>query len=233
LAAVLGTPILDHHLPWHVSYQRAGGSGASWAQHGMPALFARFVGAMSGTPAGPHLDIGCGNGVKTGQFARASRRSVGVDIAFDGLRAASRSGIQARLLQGDCVELPFQNAAFATASDILCFTHMPRVKHATYVAELERILMPGGRALVILFSLSDDHFHGHQVSAEYVFRFDPLNPLMTGYEHYSGKVNVHFDRTAIVETFGRTFGIEALTETAHPIYEHRTLWNLIISKPGQ
>jgi hypothetical protein len=98
---------------------------------------------------------------------------------------------------------------------------------------LERILMSGGRALVVLFSLSDEHFHGHPVSPEYEFRFDSLNPLMTGYEHYAGKVNVHFDREAILETFGRTFTVDVLTESAHPLYEHRKLWNVIVCKSGQ
>ena len=233
MATVLDKFVLDQHRPWHVSYQLAGGSGASWAQHGMPALFDRFVSAMTETPTGPHLDIGCGNGVKTAQFARDGRQSIGVDIAFDGLRAASRSGIQARLLQSDCVQLPFKTAVFGSASDILCFTHIPRAQHAAYVEELERILHPGARALLVLFSLSDEHFHGHSVSREYAFQFDPLNPLMAGYEHYAGKVNVHFDRQIILDTFGRTFTIEALTESAHPLYEHRKLWNLIIRKPGQ
>jgi SAM-dependent methyltransferase len=134
MAAVLDKPVIEQHLPWHVSYQRAGGSGASWAQHGMPALFDRFVNTLSEAPAGPHLDIGCGNGVKTAHSAGRGRRSVGVDIAFDGLRAASHWGIQAPLLQGNCAALPLQTAAFASASDILCFTHIPRAKHGTYVA---------------------------------------------------------------------------------------------------
>jgi SAM-dependent methyltransferase len=233
MATVLDKPVLDQHRPWHIGYQQAGGSGASWAQHGMPALFDRFVGAMVETPAGPHLDIGCGNGVKTAQFARGGRRSIGVDIAFDGLRAASASGIQASILQSNCVQLPFKTDAFASASDILCFTHIPRAQHGSYLAELERILMPGGRALVVLFSLSDDHFHGHPVSPEYAFQFDPRNPLMAGHEHYAGKLNVHFDHAAIMDTFGRTFTIEVLTESAHPLYEHRRLWNVIIRNPGQ
>lgn len=32
MATVLDKPVLDQHRPWHISYQQAGGSGASWAQ---------------------------------------------------------------------------------------------------------------------------------------------------------------------------------------------------------
>jgi ubiquinone/menaquinone biosynthesis C-methylase UbiE len=231
MATLLDKAAIDQHLPWQISYERAGGSGASWAQHGMPALFERFIRMVRGSTAGPHLDIGCGNGVKTAQFAPGRRRSVGVDIAFEGLRAASERGVASDLLQADCVQLPFKSAAFGSASDILCFTHISRAQHGAYVRELQRILVPGGRVLLVLFSLSDEHFHGHTVSREYAFRFDPLNPHMAGYEHYAGKVNIHFDREAILDTFGSTFSIEALSESPHPLYAHRKLWNAIIRKP--
>jgi len=81
--------------------------------------------------------------------------------------------------------------------------------------------------LFVLFSLSDEHFHGHPVSAEYVFKFDPTNPRMTGYEHYAGKVKVHFDEQAIEDSFGRAFGIQECREVAHPLYPGRRLWNVI------
>jgi SAM-dependent methyltransferase len=232
MSTIIDKPTTARDLPWHLSYQRAGGSGASWAQHGMPALFDEFLGLVVDRPATPHLDIGCGNGVKTARFARTGIRPVGIDLALDGLRAARAHGVQSDLVQADCVKLPFKTAAFGSASDILCFTHIPLAYHSAYVQELHRILAPGGRALIVLFSMSDDHFHGHAVSREYEFTFDPANPLMVGYEHYAGKVNVHFDRQAILDTFGSTFSIDALGESAHPLYAHRKLWNAIVRKPA-
>jgi SAM-dependent methyltransferase len=230
MAIVLDTPLTDRNRAWHASYRIDGGSGASWAQHGLPALFDRFQSMRKGSPSGPHLDIGCGNAVKTPHFARGTTRAVGLDIALGGLRTGSGRDVAAHLLQADSVRLPFKIGAFGSASDILCFTHIPRAQQAAYVRELHRVLAPGGYVLVALFSLSDEHFHGHPIAAEYAFRFDSCNPHMTGYEHYEGKINVHFDRPAIVQTFGGAFDIEEIGEFPHPLYPHRKLWNAIIRR---
>jgi len=92
----------------------------------MPALFNHFREQLALVPIGPHLDIGSGNGVKTAQFARNGIRPVGIDLALEGLRAAHNTGVEARLLQADCLVLPFKSSVFASASDALCFTHVPR-----------------------------------------------------------------------------------------------------------
>jgi ubiquinone/menaquinone biosynthesis C-methylase UbiE len=220
-----------HNTPWFATYSRNGGARASWSQHGLPAAFERFVSRVrnAGLP-GWHVDMGCGNGAKTHAFARAGLPTIGVDVAFDGLQAARSRGPAAAFVQANGLRMPFGDQTCASASDILCFTHIPTSRQSQYLAELHRVLRSGGRALLVLFSTSDEHFHGHPVSTEYAFRFDPANPRMAGYEHYEGMLNVHFDRTAILRTVSEWFTIEDVEEVPHPVYAHRKLWEVVVRK---
>jgi len=179
---------------------------------------------------GWHLDIGCGNGAKTHAFARAGLPSVGMDLALDGLQAARSRGPAAVFVQANGLRLPFGDETCASASDILCFTHIPMSRQPRYFVELHRVLRAGGRALLVPFSTADEHFHGHPVSTEYAFRFDPTNPLMAGYDHFEGMSNVHFDHAAVLRAFGEWFKIEEAVELAHPVYSHRKLWEVVVRK---
>jgi ubiquinone/menaquinone biosynthesis C-methylase UbiE len=227
-----------HNAPWYATYRREGGAQASWSQHGVPAAFERFVGlVLNGGQPGLHIDIGCGNGVKTREFARAGLPTLGVDLAFDGVHAAQPHHLtgplprQLEFIQANGLRLPFADDTFASASDILSLTHIPSARQAQYVDEMHRVLQSGGRALVVLFSMADEHFHGHAVSREYVFEFNSAIPLMAGYAHYQGKVNVHFDRREIIGALGGRFVIEEADEVRHPVYAHRRLWEVIVRKP--
>jgi SAM-dependent methyltransferase len=218
--------------PWHLSYQ--GEDAASWMTHGAPALFDEFMSAARLAPSGVHADLGCGNGIKTLAFASEGLRTVGIDLSIDALDEALRARGQ-QAVHYACARaeaLPLADASVSSASDILMSTHLDGDDWERYKAELFRILRPGAHVLLVLFSLADRSFHGHAVTKRYVFQFEPGNAAMEGFEHYSGMVNVHFDRDDIDRSFGTEFEIVRAVQVHHPVYEERFLWNVILRKPN-
>lgn len=226
------------HQPWNLSYKMSLEAKPSWSKHGMPALFQKFVKLVKANKEeGIHLDIGCGDGVKTVNFALAGFNTVGIDISEEGFREAKELikelGIigKCKVVRANCLDLPFDDQSVKSASDTLCFTHLKSKDHKKYKNELFRVLKDGGYILIVLFSDNDEHFHGHKVSKKYIFRFDPTNPLMEGYAHYHGMHNFHFNKKDIKKTFSDLFKIVEITEVKHPLYPHRYLWNVILKKP--
>jgi len=95
------------------------------------------------------LDLGCGEG----QVARAAFRAgvttvIGVDPTVAQLRAARERGGGPRYVRGLAERLPFADGAFDAAVACLVFEHLP--DHGVPLAEVARVLAPGGRFLFFL-----------------------------------------------------------------------------------
>lgn len=228
---------LTEQQPWNLSYRMSLEAKPSWSRHGMPALYEEFLKLVKDNgDEGIHLDIGCGDGVKTVNFALASLNTIGIDISNTGFREArdfiKELGVSkiCKVIKASCLKLPFKSSSVHSASDILCFTHLKPKDYESYKRQLYRVLKRGGYVLMVLFSDKDSHFHGHKVSKRYTFNFDPANPLMECYAHYHGMYNAHFGKRDIQKTFGDKFEIVKMEKVKHPLYLHRFLWNVILRK---
>jgi ubiquinone/menaquinone biosynthesis C-methylase UbiE len=104
--------------------------------------------------AGHLLDIACGTGRWTAHFA--ANPNVTHVTALDQapemlaqtearLRAA---GLHASLVQGDAYILPFTDATFDSAFFGFFLSHVPLDQVSPFLAEVRRILRPGGQLLV-------------------------------------------------------------------------------------
>ena len=111
------------------------------------ALHRRLTDALTGV-GGSVLDAGCGTGGLLGRLGveRPDLRPVGVEWSEPAAaRAAAKSG--APVVRGSVNALPFGDATFdaAIAADLLCHG---AVDPAQALAELLRVLRPGGRLIV-------------------------------------------------------------------------------------
>ncbi|MDX3660306.1 methyltransferase domain-containing protein [Streptomyces sp. ID05-26A] len=106
------------------------------------------------------LDVGCG----TGNLLRSAgkrHRDVelsGVDPDLKMLARAERKlrGLRARLDKGFAQELAFPDATFDVVFSSLMLHHLDGPSKVEMLAEVRRVLKPGG-----LFVLSDIEHHGH------------------------------------------------------------------------
>lgn len=126
------------------------------------ALHARLLDALRGTH-GQILDAGCGTGGFLARLRVSTPDCVGVEWSEAGvIRAARKSG--APLVRGSVNALPFSDSSFGAvvSADVLCHAAVtPRLA----VAEMARVLRPGGRLVINmpayawLHSAHDRHVH--------------------------------------------------------------------------
>lgn len=88
-------------------------------------------------------DIGCGGGRDTGYFLNHGFRAVGLDYSH-GMLLEALQRAPAPYLQGDMRALPYAAGAFDAAWVCASLLHLPRAAAPGVVAELYRVLKPGG-----------------------------------------------------------------------------------------
>lgn len=91
------------------------------------------------------LDLGCGPGRDLAWFAqqRPSIRRFGADLST-GMLAEARQRSHAALCQADMRRLGFASASFAGLWCVAAMLHLPRAEAPRAVAEMARVLVPGG-----------------------------------------------------------------------------------------
>ncbi|HTI34565.1 MAG TPA: methyltransferase domain-containing protein [Miltoncostaea sp.] len=95
------------------------------------------------------LDVGCGPGVVVAAALARGARPTGVDVAAGMLAEARRRHPGVELVEADVVALPFGDAIFDAAVGNFVLNHLPEPERA--VAELRRVLAPGGRVALSLW----------------------------------------------------------------------------------
>ncbi|MBI2921568.1 MAG: class I SAM-dependent methyltransferase [Planctomycetes bacterium] len=102
------------------------------------------------------LDVGCGQGTEAVFLALARFKVSAIDIAP---RALARAKKLAKLLGakvdfrlGSALSLPFRAREFAFVTDRGCFHSLGEEERPQWVAEIARVLRPGGTLLLRTFS---------------------------------------------------------------------------------
>lgn len=108
------------------------------------------------------LDIGCGNGRHTALLAERSRRAIGVDASRSLLSIARERVPEAMFVEGDAASLPVATEAADLALYVATLHHLPdRRLRVRSLDELARVLVPGGTALISVWSTTHDRFDSH------------------------------------------------------------------------
>jgi SAM-dependent methyltransferase len=92
------------------------------------------------------LDVGCGTGHHLVRFRRLGFEVVGTDGSAEMLARARENNPGVEFHQGDVEQLPFEDASFDYLNCIEVLRYLPQMERC--VAEMGRVLKPGGVALV-------------------------------------------------------------------------------------
>lgn len=107
----------------------------------MERFAARFLARL---PAGARmLDLGCGAGRDLAWFQERREQVYGADFSSGMLRQA-RQVTQALLVQADMRRLCYASGSFGGLRCIAALLHLPKADAPAAVAEMARVLVPGG-----------------------------------------------------------------------------------------
>jgi ubiquinone/menaquinone biosynthesis C-methylase UbiE len=110
------------------------------------------------------LDVGCGSAVLLASHATTARYVAGLDASDMQLEIARRrladrlNAGTAELVNGDAAALPWPDGRFSVVTSMFCLKFVPDPVKA--LAEMHRVLRPGGRAVVAIA----DELHDEKAS---------------------------------------------------------------------
>lgn len=111
------------------------------------------------------LDVGCGQGIDVANFARAGASVTGIDLTPRHVDLAQRHlkalGLEGDIVEGDAERLPFPDGSFDRVTSNGVLHHTPHIEAA--LAEIRRVLEPGGEARIILYNRHSFHYWLTQV----------------------------------------------------------------------
>lgn len=94
------------------------------------------------------LDLGCGPGRDTLAFVEQGYPVVGADLSGGMLAEARRRVPEGRFVQADMLALPFPPETFSGIWACASLLHLPRQAATPALAEMRRVLVPGGALFV-------------------------------------------------------------------------------------
>lgn len=118
------------------------------------------------------LDIGCGNGYVLSRYVLQGAKVYGVDLTVRAIQVCRQRfeymNLQGNFQEANAEKLPFDDAEFDCVCSMGVLHHVPNTAQA--VAEIQRVLKPGGRLIVMMY---------YRNSLLYRWRFQILK-LLTG-----------------------------------------------------
>lgn len=131
---------------WEKKYRSARGE-FPWMLSEIPRELDQLLQTDS-IPAGPALDIGCGNGFITGYLSDRFPLAVGFDISVSAVSLACSNadmkGLNPEFLVADAISFPFLEKSFSFIFDRGCLQNLKGAERGLYFREIDRVLKPGG-----------------------------------------------------------------------------------------
>ena len=150
-------------------------SWSTWAEEmgHAPAspLMQELIAANRAHQPGWALDLGCGTGRAFGPLAAAGYWVIGLDPTWNGIRLsqqrANQTDLSARVTLASAARLPLQGGSIAFILALSSLFHLSQPELISALQEIQRVLLPGGSALLHFLDLEDwRHTLGKEIRPE-------------------------------------------------------------------
>jgi ubiquinone/menaquinone biosynthesis C-methylase UbiE len=131
----------DEYATWYESERREG-----YYELVNDLEFGAVAGAVAGRDA---LEVGCGTGLLLERTAATARCATGVDLS-GGMASFTRRRKGLVVAQASATALPFGDGSFDVVYSFKVLPHVPDL--GATLAEIRRVLRPGGRAFVEVYN---------------------------------------------------------------------------------
>ena len=127
--------------------------------------------AAAPQPGDKALDVGCGPGtlaILMSQEIGSEGEVVGIDASMQMIevarKKAKKQNVATRFEPAAIEALPFADDSFDLAASTYMLHHLPEDVQAKGLAEVRRVLKPGGRFVIVDFSSDSHSFFSHLLS---------------------------------------------------------------------
>jgi ubiquinone/menaquinone biosynthesis C-methylase UbiE len=129
------------------------------------------------------LEIGCGLGTDSLQFARGGAHVTALDLTPESVALAEKHfalrGQKGTFVVGDAENLPFPDNSFDVVYSFGVLHHTPDTPKA--IREVYRVLKPGGQAVIMLYHKNSLHVY---LGVPYYFLSGLLQGKLRGYDEW-------------------------------------------------
>jgi len=192
-----------------------------WAEHVARYHFAARYAAEKSV-----LDIACGSGYGTAQFARQAAVAVGIDICFDPLKFAREHDTAGHYAQASATALPFRDHSFDVVTAFEAIEHLRDWR--ALLSETRRVVRPDGLFFIstpnrLYYAESRAHngpnpFHVHEFEFE-EFR-DALAEFFPHVTFFLQNWNPSISFTAVAEREEYAHALIAAADGSPPADAH-------------
>lgn len=144
----------------------------------MDAADRTLIGRWRDCTPGDLLDAGCGSGLWSGFLHDGHRNVIGVDLSHEFLASARQRLPHLRFERRSFRDLPFEDASFDGILAWYSLIHTTPVELPLILAELARVLKPGGSVLIGYFEGLPRQQFDHAVAPAYFWSADALCELL-------------------------------------------------------
>jgi SAM-dependent methyltransferase len=135
------TRIIDDYISF-------GGQSQEFYTRAKADQLRRLVAATPSAEPIEILDVGCGHGLIHPFLRDPNYRLTGVDVAGEAIRLARQTNPEVIYETYDGRRLPYPDARFDVVFTICVLHHVPVEQWPAFVAEMRRVLRPGGRVVI-------------------------------------------------------------------------------------